>query len=161
MLSGPVHFSPRLPALKTSLRISIRRSCRRARAADLVKRMTFEENVSQLINQARAIPHLNVPAYDWWSEFLHGVALNGTTEFPEPIGLDATFDPDAIHSMAVVIGTEGRIKHVQAARAGHSNIFEGLDFWARQLLRATSLSPAQRSFPNSSYRTRKNRALPS
>ncbi len=32
--------------------------------------------------------------------------------------------------MAVVIGTEGRIKHLQAARAGHSNIFEGLDFWA-------------------------------
>jgi beta-glucosidase len=32
--------------------------------------------------------------------------------------------------MAIVIGTEGRIKHVQAVRAGHSNIFEGLDFWA-------------------------------
>jgi beta-glucosidase len=32
--------------------------------------------------------------------------------------------------MAIVIGTEGRIKHVQAMRAGHSNIFEGLDFWA-------------------------------
>ena len=32
--------------------------------------------------------------------------------------------------MAVVIGTEGRIKHVQAERAGHSGIFEGLDFWA-------------------------------
>ena len=32
--------------------------------------------------------------------------------------------------MAIVIGTEGRIKHVQAMRDGHSNIFEGLDFWA-------------------------------
>ena len=101
-----------------------------ARALDLVQRMTLEEKASQLINQARAIQHLNVPAYDWWSESLHGVATNGTTEFPEPIGLAATFDPDAIHSMAVVIGTEGRIKHVQAVRAGHSNIFEGLDFWA-------------------------------
>ena len=29
-----------------------------------------------------------------------------------------------------MIGTEGRIKHAQAMRAGHSNIFEGLDFWA-------------------------------
>lgn len=101
-----------------------------ARAADLVKRMTLEEKASQLINQARAIPRLNVPAYDWWSESLHGVATNGTTEFPEPIGLGATFDPGTIHSMAVVIGTEGRIKHAQAVRAGHSNIFEGLDFWA-------------------------------
>ena len=100
------------------------------RAADLVHRMTIEEKVTQLVNQARAIPRLNVPAYDWWSESLHGVATNGTTEFPEPIGLAATFDTDAIHRMAVAIGTEGRIKHVQAVRAGHSNIFEGLDFWA-------------------------------
>jgi len=100
------------------------------RAADLVHRMTMEEKVTQLVNQARAIPRLNVPAYDWWSEALHGVATNGTTEFPEPIGLAATFDTDAIHRMAIAIGTEGRIKHVQAVRAGHSNIFEGLDFWA-------------------------------
>ncbi|HVZ84830.1 MAG TPA: glycoside hydrolase family 3 N-terminal domain-containing protein, partial [Terracidiphilus sp.] len=100
------------------------------RAADLVHRMTLEEKASQLVNQARAIPRLNIPAYDWWSEALHGVAVNGTTEFPEPIGLGATFDPATIHSMAVDISIEGRIKHAQAVRAGHSNIFEGLDFWA-------------------------------
>ena len=100
------------------------------RAQDLVRRMTVEEKVTQLVNQSRAIPRLNVPAYDWWSEALHGVARNGTTEFPEPIALAATFDPEAIHRMAVIIGTEGRIKHVQAVRDGHSNIFEGLDFWA-------------------------------
>jgi len=100
------------------------------RAADLVHRMTLEEKATQLVNQARAIPRLNVPAYDWWSESLHGVAVNGTTEFPEPIGLAATFDAAAIHQMAIVIGTEGRIKHAQDVRAGHSNIFEGLDFWA-------------------------------
>jgi beta-glucosidase len=100
------------------------------RAADLVGRMTLEEKASQLVNQARAIPRLDVPAYDWWSESLHGVAVNGTTEFPEPIGLAATFDTPAIHRMAIAIGTEGRIKHAQDMRAGHSNIFEGLDFWA-------------------------------
>src|SRR6185312_4906877 len=38
------------------------------RAADLVHRMTLEEKATQLVNQARAIPRLNVPAYDWWSE---------------------------------------------------------------------------------------------
>ena len=100
------------------------------RAADLVGRMTLEEKATQLVNQARAIPRLNVPAYDWWSESLHGVMRDGTTEFPEPIGLAATFDAPGIHEMAVIIGTEGRIKHVQAVRDGHSNIFEGLDFWA-------------------------------
>src|SRR5271155_618264 len=73
------------------------------RAADLVHRMTLEEKTSQLVNQARAIPRLNVPAYDWWSESLHGVAVNGTTEFPEPIGLGATFDPATIHEMGIAI----------------------------------------------------------
>jgi len=100
------------------------------RAADLVHRMTLEEKASQLVNQARAIPRLGVPAYDWWSEALHGVAVDGTTEFPEPIGLAATFDTARIHEMAVAIGTEGRIVHAQAVSGGESSIFHGLDFWA-------------------------------
>jgi beta-glucosidase len=100
------------------------------RVDDLISRMTLEEKASQLVNQARAIPRLQVPAYDWWSESLHGVAVNGTTEFPEPIGLAATFDAPAIHEMAIAISTEARIKHAQDVRTGHSNIFEGLDFWA-------------------------------
>jgi len=100
------------------------------RAADLVHRMTLEDKASQLVNQARAVPRLNIPSYDWWSEALHGVISDGVTEFPEPIGLAATFDAPRIHEMATAIGIEGRIKHVQHERAGHSNIFEGLDFWA-------------------------------
>jgi beta-glucosidase len=112
----PVYLNPSLPAEQ--------------RAADLVHRMTLPEKATQLVNQARAIPRLNIPAYDWWSESLHGVMRDGTTEFPEPIGLGATFDTPVIHQMAEVIGIEGRIKHVQAVRAGHSDIFEGLDFWA-------------------------------
>jgi len=112
----PAYLDPSLPAGQ--------------RAADLVRRMTLEEKATQLVNQARAIPRLKVPAYDWWSEALHGVAVNGTTEFPEPIGLAATFDVPGVHEMAVAIGIEGRIKHAQALRQGHSDIFEGLDFWA-------------------------------
>jgi len=100
------------------------------RAADLVHRMTLEEKASQLVNQARAIPRLGVPAYDWWSEALHGVAVNGTTEFPEPIGLAATFDAPTIHEMANAIGIEARVVHAESARDGNSFIFHGLDFWA-------------------------------
>ena len=58
------------------------------RVDDLIGRMTLEEKAQQLVNQARAIPRLQVPNYDWWSEALHGVANAGTaTVFPEPIGL--------------------------------------------------------------------------
>ena len=38
------------------------------RAADLVSRMTLDEKVSQLQNDAPAIPRLDVPAYEWWNE---------------------------------------------------------------------------------------------
>ena len=101
------------------------------RVDDLVGRMTLEEKASQLVNQARAIPRLQVPAYDWWSEALHGVANAGkATVFPEPIGLAATFDDSLIHEMAIVIGTEARAKHNQAVRAGRRDIMEGLDFWS-------------------------------
>jgi len=101
------------------------------RVDDLVARMTLEEKTSQLVNQARAIPRLQVPAYDWWSEALHGVANAGTaTVFPEPIGLAATFDVPLIHEMAVIISTEARAKHNQAVRAGRRDIMEGLDFWS-------------------------------
>jgi beta-glucosidase len=101
------------------------------RVDDLIGKMTLEEKAQQLVNQSRAIPRLQVPAYDWWSEALHGVANAGTaTVFPEPVGLAATFDDSLIHEMAIVIGTEARAKHNQAVRAGHSNVMEGLDFWS-------------------------------
>ena len=65
------------------------------RAADLVARMTLEEKVSQLRNDAPAIPRLGVPAYEWWNEALHGVARAGAaTVFPQAIGLAATFRLD-------------------------------------------------------------------
>src|SRR5690242_20296858 len=112
----PAYLNPALPAQQ--------------RAEDLVRRMTVEEKVTQLVNQSRAIPRLNVPDYDWWSEASHGVATAGTTEFPNPVGLAATFDVEAIHRMAIAIGTEGRIKYVRGLKDGHSDIFEGLDFWA-------------------------------
>ncbi|HYL97719.1 MAG TPA: glycoside hydrolase family 3 C-terminal domain-containing protein [Blastocatellia bacterium] len=100
------------------------------RAADLVYRMTLQEKASQLVNQARPIPRLEVPGYDWWSESLHGVAVNGTTEYPEPVGLAATFDAPGIHEMAAAIGIEARIVHAKSLHDGNSSIFHGLDFWA-------------------------------
>jgi beta-glucosidase len=114
---GPVYLDPSQPIP--------------VRVDDLVGKMTLEEKASQLVNQARAIPRLQVPAYDWWSEALHGVANAGTaTVFPEPIGLAATFDDPLIHEMAIVIGTEARAKHNQAVKAGRRDIMEGLDFWS-------------------------------
>ena len=103
------------------------------RAADLVHRMTLAEKATQMQNNSAAVPRLNIPAYQWWSEALHGVINEGVTEYPEPIGLAATFDAPGIHTMAAQIGIEGRIKHVQNAREGHTGIMGGLDFWSPNL----------------------------
>jgi beta-glucosidase len=98
----------------------------------LIAQMTLSEKASQMVNQARAIPRLGIPAYNWWSEALHGVARNGyATVFPEPIGLAATFDPGLVKQMGVAIGTEARVKYNIAGReTGEHGIFQGLDFWS-------------------------------
>ncbi len=103
------------------------------RATDLVHRMTLAEKASEMQNNSAAVPRLNIPAYQWWSEALHGVINEGVTEYPEPMGLAATFDPAGIHTMAGQIGVEGRIKHVQNLREGHIGIMGGLDFWSPNL----------------------------
>ena len=100
------------------------------RATDLVHRMTLAEKASQMQNNSAAVPRLKIPAYQWWSEALHGVINENVTEYPEPIGLAATFDAPGIRTMAGQIGIEGRIKHVQNAREGHTGIMGGLDFWS-------------------------------
>jgi beta-glucosidase len=125
-----VTFAQNMPSAEKALYLDPSKPLS-VRVDDLISRMTLEEKASQVVNQARAISRLEVPAYDWWSEALHGVANAGTaTVFPEPIGLAATFDVPLIHDMAIVIGTEARAKHNQAVRAGRRDIMEGLDFWS-------------------------------
>ena len=99
----------------------------------LIAQMTLEEKASQMVNQSRAIPRLGIPAYNWWSEALHGVAFNGyATVFPEPVGLAATFDAPLIYDMAVAIGTEARVKYNIVGRetGSHAGLGQGLDFWS-------------------------------
>jgi beta-glucosidase len=60
--------------------------------------MTLEEKASEMRHAAPAIPRLDIPAYDWWSEGLHGIARSGcATVFPQAIGLAATWDPALLH----------------------------------------------------------------
>jgi beta-glucosidase len=104
----------------------------RARADDLIRRMSLAEKVSQLKNAAPAIPRLGLPAYDYWNEALHGVANNGfATVFPEPIGAAASWNPKLFHREGTVIGIEGRAKFNDYARSHHgdSKWWSGLTYW--------------------------------
>lgn len=46
-------------------------------AKKLVAQMTVEEKMSQMLYESPAIERLNIPAYNWWNEALHGVARAG------------------------------------------------------------------------------------
>ena len=101
------------------------------RVDDLVSRMTLDEKVLQMQNDAPAISRLGVPAYNWWNECLHGVARNGiATVFPQAIGMAATWDPDLIGEEAGIISTEARAKYNEARRTGKNEIYQGLTFWS-------------------------------
>ncbi|MEJ2217108.1 MAG: glycoside hydrolase family 3 C-terminal domain-containing protein [Gemmatimonadota bacterium] len=101
------------------------------RAHDLLTRMTLEEKVSQTRYDAPAIPRLGIPAYNWWSEALHGVARAGkATVFPQAIGLAATFDDSLMHSVATAISDEARAKHAAFVRRGRRDIYQGLTFFS-------------------------------
>jgi beta-glucosidase len=101
------------------------------RVDDLIGRMTLEEKVSQMRDHAVAIPRLGVPKYDWWNEGLHGVAFAGyATNFPQVIGMAATWDTDLVHKMGEAVSTEARAKFNQAMRNDQHESFFGLTFWA-------------------------------
>ena len=103
-----------------------------ARAADLVSRMTLEEKIPQLLNDAPAIPRLGIREYNWWSEGLHGVAAAGyATVFPQAIGMAATWDAPLLHRVADVISIEFRAKYLaEQHRLGGSDWFSGLTVWS-------------------------------
>jgi beta-glucosidase len=90
-----------------------------ARARSLVTKMTLDEKIDQLLNVAPALPRLSIPAYNWWTESLHG-ALGPlpTTNFPEPIGLAASFDAPLVQQVAAAISTEVRALHTLGRETG-------------------------------------------
>jgi beta-glucosidase len=101
------------------------------RVTDLVSRLTLDEKISQLQDVAPAIPRLQIPAYNWWNEGLHGVARSGiATVFPQAIGLAATWDTDLLHRVADTISTEARAKYNDAIAHSNTGRYYGLTFWS-------------------------------
>ncbi|MGD0013654.1 MAG: glycoside hydrolase family 3 protein, partial [Bryobacteraceae bacterium] len=101
------------------------------RVNDLIGRMTLEEKISQMRDHSAPIPRLGVSKYDWWNEGLHGVAFAGyATNFPQVIGMAATWDTDLVHRIGETVSTEARAKYNEAMRHDQHESFFGLTFWA-------------------------------
>ena len=103
----------------------------RARAKEIVARMTVEEKMTQLLYNSPAIERLGIHDYNWWNEACHGVARSGVaTVFPQSIGMAASFNPALTEEVADAISTEGRAKYNQSVAYGDRGIFKGLTYWA-------------------------------
>ena len=105
------------------------------RAQAIVVQMTLEEKASQIINSSPAIPRLNLPDYQWWSEALHGYAFHPhATNFPEPIGLAASFNAPMLKQIAEVIAIEGTEASDAMVAAGKTfELGAGRTYWSPNL----------------------------
>jgi beta-glucosidase len=102
------------------------------RVEDLISRLELEEKVFMMTSDARGVPRLNIPPYNFWNEALHGVGRNGrATVFPQAIGMAATWDPELVEHVADTIAEEARAKYNAAVqRFGTSGQYQGLTFWS-------------------------------
>ena len=100
------------------------------RAADLTSRLTLEEKTKLMLNGSPAIPRLGIPAFEWWSEALHGIGRNGTaTVFPQCVGMACSFDLPLLEQIYSAISDEGRAKNTLARQQGNVGKYRGLSFW--------------------------------
>ncbi|MGV8025403.1 MAG: glycoside hydrolase family 3 C-terminal domain-containing protein [Anaerolineaceae bacterium] len=102
------------------------------RVKELIKLLKLDEKIGLISYTGKKIPRLDIPAYNYWSEALHGVARNGrATVFPQAIGMAATWDKEMIFNVATAISDEGRAKYHQALRRnGYTDQYQGLNFWS-------------------------------
>lgn len=125
LLATMVSAQTPLPYKNSQLPIDIR-------VNDLVSRMTLKEKVSLMMYNAPQIDRLEIPAYNWWNECLHGIARSEekTTVFPQPIGLAATFNPKELQKSAEMISDEGRAVYNLSVKKGNTaKRYTGLTFW--------------------------------
>ncbi|MQL87578.1 hypothetical protein Taro_020122 [Colocasia esculenta] len=103
------------------------------RARAIVAQLLLDEKIQLLSDKAAAVRRLGLPAYEWWSESLHGLAPNGpgvkfggpvpaATVFPQVIVQAAAFNRTLWREVAGAVAVE--------ARAMYNVGQAGLTFWA-------------------------------
>ncbi|KAK6937298.1 Glycoside hydrolase, family 3, N-terminal [Dillenia turbinata] len=114
------------PFCRTSMPIS-------ERVKDLIGRLTLQEKIKLLVNNAAGVTRLGIKGYEWWSEALHGVSNVGpgtrfggdipaATSFPQVITTVASFNASLWEAIGRVVSDE--------ARAMYNGGNAGLTYWS-------------------------------
>ena len=102
-----------------------------ARVNSLLHTLTLQEKIDMLGYVSPGVQRLDIPAYNWWNEGLHGVARAGeATVFPQAIGMAASFNDSLLHQVASAISTEARAKYNLSVAMNRHLWYMGLTFWS-------------------------------
>ena len=112
-----------LPFRNTSLPVE-------QRIDNLLQSLTLQEKISLLGFNSPGVERLQIPAYNWWNEALHGIARGGeATVFPQAIGMAASFNAPLVNQVSSTISTEARAKYNMAIALNRHLQYMGLNFW--------------------------------
>ncbi len=102
-----------------------------ARVSNLIQQLTLKEKISLIGYRSQSVNRLNIPAYNWWNEALHGVARAGkATVFPQAIAMSASFNAPLMYEVASAISTEARAKNNLAVQQNRRLQYMGITFWS-------------------------------
>ncbi|PWA65680.1 glycosyl hydrolase family protein [Artemisia annua] len=98
----------------------------------MVTRLTLEEKIGYLVNNASSIQCLGIPGYNWWSEALHGVSNVGPATYFSNVVPAATSFPQVILTAASFNETLFKAigKMSTEARAMYNVGLAGLTYWS-------------------------------
>ena len=89
---------------------------------------------ASFVNGASAIPRIDFPKYNWWSEALHGLARDGVaTSFPQICGVASSLNKTLFNMIGDVTGTEARGRNnyaFETSAPGQGATYHGLTMWA-------------------------------
>lgn len=78
----------------------------------LVSRVNISQMIKQLVNNAPAIEHVAVPAYNYLNDDMHAnVGSTDTTVYPMGVGLGASWSVELVHEVGVAMGAAQRATH--------------------------------------------------
>lgn len=109
----------------------VNKKTHREKGCAMAEKMTFREQISQLMHKSKGIPRLGISPYDWWNEALHGVARAGiATVFPQAICMASTFSEEILFNVAGIISDEARAKYNESRQSGDYGRYKGLTMWS-------------------------------